>query len=146
MPFGVGAIDDALGDGDVFVEGLVAGVDHDRAVEAGVDAVVAGLFVAVIEMHGEDGLGENLFRRADDGFEHALVGVFPRAFRELDDEGRLALHAAAEQPQRLLHVVDVVRADGEFPVGDFVELRGGDDHERNCRYLIVDSDLGNEPP
>ena len=36
--------------------------------------------------------------------------------------------AAAEQPHGLLQVVNVVGADGEFSVGDFVELSGGDDH------------------
>ena len=93
------AIDHAFGDGDVFVEWLVARVDHDRAVKARIDAIVTGLFVAVIEMHGENGFGKNLFGGADDRFEHALVGVFARAFGELDDEGRLALDAAAEQAQ-----------------------------------------------
>ena len=91
MPFGMRAIDHAFRDGDVFVESLVAGVDHDRAVEARIDAIVAGLFVAMIEVDGEDGFGENLFGGADDRFQHPLVGIFPRAFRELDDEWRLAL-------------------------------------------------------
>src|SRR4030095_13057172 len=76
--------------------------------------------------------------RADQGFEHPLVGIFPRALRKLNDEWRLALHIAAEQPKDLFHVVYVVCANGEFSVGDLVELFGGDDHERNCRYLIVD--------
>ncbi len=127
---GVGAVDDAAGDGDVFVKVFVRGVDHDRAVEAGVDAVVASLLVAVIEMDGEDGFRENLLGGADDGFEHALVGVITRAFRKLDDEGRLALHVAAEEAHRLFEVVDVIGADGEFLVGDLVELGGGDDHGR----------------
>ena len=43
-------------------------------------------------------------------------------------KGALLCTFAAEQPQDLLHVVDVVGADGEFSVGDFVELGGGDDH------------------
>ena len=59
----MGAIDHALGDRDVLLERIVRGVDHDRAVEAAVDAIVAGLLVAVIEMHREDGLGENLAPR-----------------------------------------------------------------------------------
>ncbi len=64
---GVGALDDALGDRDVLVERLVRGVDHHRAVEARVDAVVAGLLVAVVEVDGEDGVGEDLFGGADHG-------------------------------------------------------------------------------
>ena len=35
------------------VKALVGGVDHHRAVEAGVDAVVAGLLVTVVEVHRE---------------------------------------------------------------------------------------------
>ncbi len=95
---GVGALDDALGDGDVFVEIVVAGVDHDRRIKAAVDAVVAGFLVAVVEMDGEDRLGENDLRRADDGFEHALVGVFARALGKLDDEGRLASRQPRNRP------------------------------------------------
>ena len=58
----------------------MARVDHDRAVETGVDAVVAGLLVTMIQMHGEDRFRENLLRGANDRFEHALVGVITRAF------------------------------------------------------------------
>ena len=64
---GVGAVDDALGDGDVLLERIVGGVDHHRRVEAAVDALVAGLLVAVVEVDGEDGLGEDLVAGADDG-------------------------------------------------------------------------------
>ena len=89
MPLAWAAVHDALGDRDVLVERLVRGVDHHRAVEARVDAVVAGLLVAVVQVHREDGLGEDLVGGADDGLEHALVGVLPRALGDLDDERRL---------------------------------------------------------
>jgi hypothetical protein len=125
---GVGLVDDALGDGDVLVERIVRGVDHDGAEEAGVDAVVAGLFVTVVEVNGEDALGEDVGSGADDGLDHALVGVGPRALGELDDERRLGDGGALEQAHGLLSVVDVVRADGELAVGDLEKLRGGDDH------------------
>ena len=114
-PLGMGAIDDALGDRDVLVERLVRGVDHHRAVEAGINAVVAGLLVAVVQMHGEDGFREDLLGGADDGFEHALVGVLPRALRDLDDERRLAGEAALEQAHGLLGVVDVVGPIANLP-------------------------------
>ena len=43
--------------------------------------------------------------------------------------GALTLDVAAEQAEALLHVVDVIRADRKFAVGDFVKLSGGDDHD-----------------
>ena len=46
--------------------------------------------------------------------------------------GRLALQAAAEQSEDLLHVVNVVSADGKLSVGDVIELLGGDDHKLCC--------------
>ena len=115
---GVRRVDDALGDLDVLVERIVRGVDHHRAEEAGVDAVVAGFLVAVVEVHGEDRLGKNLAGGADDRLEHALVGVVARALGNLDDERRLRLDAAPEEAHRLLDVVDVVGADGVLAVGD----------------------------
>src|SRR4030095_4012258 len=138
----VSALHDAFRDSDVFFKRLVAGVDHDRAVEPGIDAVIAGLFVAMIEVNGKNRVAKHLFGGADQGFEHPLVGVFPRALRKLDDKWRLALHIAAEQSEDLFHVVYVVCADGEFSVGDLVELLGGNDHEKNCRWLIVDCRFG----
>ena len=57
-PLGVGPIDDPAGDLDVLLQRLVRGVDHHRAVEAAVDAVVADLFGAVVEVDGEDRLRE----------------------------------------------------------------------------------------
>ena len=78
---------------------FVARIDHDRAVKARIDAIVTGLFVAVIEVHGENCFGKNLLRRANHRFEHPLVGVLAGAFGELDDKGRLALDVAAEQAQ-----------------------------------------------
>ena len=125
---GVGAVDDALGDFDVLLERIVRGVDHHGAEEAGVDALVAGLLVAVVEMHREDGLREDLAGSADDGLKHALVGVATRTLGNLDDEGGLRLDGAAEQAHRLLGIVDVVGADGVFSVGVFEELGGGYDH------------------
>jgi hypothetical protein len=38
------------------------------------------------------------------------------------------LDAAAKKAHRLLEVIDVIGADREFFVGDFVELLGSDDH------------------
>ena len=79
--------------------------------------------------------GKISLRGADDRLEHALVGVVARALGNLDDERRLGRDAALEQAHGLLGVVDVVRADGEFAVGDLEELRGGDDHGGKSRGL-----------
>ena len=87
-------------------------------------------------MNGEDSIRENFSGSANDGLEHPLIGVTARAFRELDDEGRLALDAAAEEAHRLFEVVDVIGADGEFLVGDLVKLFGGNDHGGICWLLI----------
>jgi hypothetical protein len=125
---GVRGVDDALGDLDVLLEGVVRGVDHDGAVDAGVDAVHAGLLVAVVQVHREDGVGEDLVGRGHHGLEHQLVGVGAGALGELHDEGGLALDVALEEAHRLLEVVDVVRADGVLAVGLLEEFFGGDDH------------------
>src|SRR4030095_6662789 len=90
------AVHDAFGDSDILIKRLVAGIDHDRAVDPGIDAGVAGLFIAMIEVNGKNRLCEHLFGRTDQGFEHPLVGILPCALRKLDDEWRLALHVAAE--------------------------------------------------
>ena len=125
---GVGSIHHALGDRDVFGEGVVRRVDHHRAEKAGIDAVVTSLLVTVVEMDGKDHVGENLRRGANHRFEHTLVGVAARAFGNLDDERRLRFHAAPEETHRLLSVVDVIGTDGVFAVGVFKQLSGGNDH------------------
>ena len=132
---GMGAIDHTFCDFDILLEGLVRCIDHDRAVETGFDAIVAGFFVSMIEMDGKNGFGKYLLGRAQHRFEHAFIGVFPSAFGKLHDERRLALHVAAEQTQNLFHVVNVIGADGEFTVGDLVELSGGDDHKMKMSIL-----------
>jgi hypothetical protein len=89
----------------------------------------------VVEMHREDAFGENFRGGADNGLDHALVGIAASALGKLDDERRLCLGGALEEAHGLLGVVDVVRADGEFAVGDLEELRGGDDHRAESRGL-----------
>jgi hypothetical protein len=126
----VRGVDHALRDRDVLFEWVVRGVDHHRAEEAGVDALVARLFIAVIQVDRENGLGKNLARRSNDRLEHPLVGVFARALGNLNDEWRLRFDAALEKPHRLLGVVDVVGADGIFAVSVPEQLRGGYDHGR----------------
>ena len=128
--FGVRAINDAFGDRDVLVERIVRGVDHDGTEKTGIDAFVAGLLVAVIKMDGKNSFGKDFCSRADDRFEHALVGVFPGTLGNLDDERGLGINGALEEAHRLLGVVDVVGADGVLTVSVFKELCSSDDHGR----------------
>ena len=86
-------------------------------------------------MDGENRFGKHSFSGADHGFEHAFISILSGAFRELDDEWRAALDVASKQAEELFHVIDVVRADGEFAVGDFVELSSGDDHRLTMSIL-----------
>ena len=137
---GMGPIDHAAGDLDVLLELLVRGVDHHRAVEAAVDAVVADFFGAVIEMDGENHLRKDLVGRADHRFQESLVGVASRAAGNLQNERgalgrvdrvvvRLRLaQIATEQADRLFQVVDVVRPDGVFAVGVLKKLFRRNDH------------------
>ena len=83
----------------------------------------------MVRMHRQNHQGKHFLRGANHRFKHPLIGVFSRAFRELNNKRRLALLAAPEQPEELLHVVNVLRAGGELSGGDFVQLSGGDDHE-----------------
>ncbi len=130
--FGMGAIDDAFGDGDIFLKRLVRGIDHDGAVKARVDAIVASRLVAVVKMDGINGVGEDFLGGANDGFDHPFIGVIPRALGELDDEGCLGFDAALEEAHGLLGVIDVIGADGVFPVGKFEKLSSGNDHDFFC--------------
>ena len=70
----------------------------------------------MVQVDGKDGIREDLVGRADEPFEHDLVGVGTGTLADLDDEGSLAVDTAAEQAHGLLEVVDVVCADGIFTV------------------------------
>ena len=123
-----------------FAQRLVRGVDHHRAIEAALDAVVAGLFGAVVQVDGEDRLGKDLVGRADHGLQKPLVGIAPGPAGNLEDERgalggvdrvvvRLRLpQIAAEQADGLFEIVDVVRPHGIPAVGVLEQLFGGNDH------------------
>jgi hypothetical protein len=73
--FGMGAFDHAPGNGDVFFEGKVRGVDHYRRIETGIDAIITGLFVTVIEMYSKNKVGVHLFGGTQDRFQHDYAGI-----------------------------------------------------------------------
>src|SRR5205814_1052653 len=96
---------------------------------AGIDAIVTGLFIAMIKMDGENCIRKNLFRRSNHGFEHTFVGVTSGPFESWIMKWRFALDISSEQSQQLLHIINIVSADGELSVGHLVELGGSDDHK-----------------
>ena len=58
-------INNTLGDSDVLFEVFVGCIDHDRAVEARVNTVVAGLFVTMVEVNSKDSFRVEGVRGAD---------------------------------------------------------------------------------
>ena len=114
-----------------------------EAIQAGTCAIGAYDQVkadVLIQVDGKDGVREDLPGRPDHGLEEPLVGIPPCAAGDLDDEGgapggvgrvivrfRLA-QVAAEEPHRLLEIIDVVCPDGVVPVSVLKQVGGGDDH------------------
>ena len=80
---------------------------------------------------------EYLLDFSNDNFQHPFVGVFPSAFRQLNDKGSLRLEAAFEQAQGLLQIVEVVGADSVLTVRDCVEVSGGHDHRGWVSQFMV---------
>src|SRR5512133_2983839 len=113
------SIHHTLGDRNVLIKGLAGSINHHRGVETAVDAVVAGLFIAVVEVDGENSFREGLVSRADEAFNHDLVGIRTCTLANLDDEGGGAVNAAAKQTHGLLKVINVVCADGILAVCGF---------------------------
>ena len=122
----VGGVDDALDDFDVLFEFFVRGVDHDGAVEAAVDAVVADFFGAMVEMNCEDSVRKDVDGGTNHALEEVFVGVSASAAGNLNNEGsalcgvagvfilgRFA-EVAAEKTDELLEIVDVIRANSVF--------------------------------
>src|SRR4051812_6097349 len=79
--FGMSTVNYSLADGDILRKRSMAGVDHDRAVKPGVDAIVTGFLVTVIEMDRENSFRKNGFRSANHRFQHPFIRVTARAFR-----------------------------------------------------------------
>ena len=137
---GVSAIDDALRNIDVLRELFVRSVDHDGAIETGIDAVVADVFSAVIEVDGEDRFREDLVGGADHAFEEVLIGVGTSAAGNLDDEGsafRIVVRilvrggfakVAAEKTDELLEIVDVIGADSVLAISFLKQVFCRNDH------------------
>src|SRR5690349_2095821 len=106
--FRVRPVHHALGDRHVLLERFVRRVDHDRTVEAAGYTIVTSLFIAVIEMYGENSFREDITSRTDNGFEHTFIRIFTSAFGDLDDEGGFRVDASTEEAHGLLGVVNII--------------------------------------
>ena len=82
----------------------------------------------MVKMDGKDGIREDLVGRTDQALEHGLVGERTGAFADLDDEGSLAVHVAAEQAHGLLQVIDIIGSDGILAICRLKQLLGCNDH------------------
>ena len=118
-PSGMRGVHYPAGGGNVIFEIFTAGIDHDRGVKTAVDAVVTGFFVAMVQVHGKNGIRKDLISRTDETFQHNFVGVRARTLADLNNERRFAVQVSAEQSHELFKIVDVVGADGIFAVGGF---------------------------
>src|SRR5579875_2727590 len=125
----VGRFHHPPGDLHVLLKRMMRGINHHRGVEAAFDTVVGGLFVAMIEVNGEERFGEYLIRCTNNGFEHPFIGIRASPFADLDDERSLRYDAAAEKPHSLFKVVDVVGAKGIFAIGVLKQHFCWNDHE-----------------
>ena len=77
----------------------------------------------MIYVHSEDSLWIHLLGSADHGLDHSDASIGASTLGDLHDERGLGLDAPAEQPPRLLHVVDVVGADSVAAIGELEKLR-----------------------
>ncbi len=111
----MGVLDDFTGEGDVFVVSEVRAVYHDRR-EAAFDTVFAEFErVSVVEMENDrhrraEFLGV-FHRAARQMTEECLVGVVPRAFRDLQDHRRFRFGAGHDDRLELFEVVEIIGGD-----------------------------------
>ncbi len=132
----VGVVDDFLAELDVFVEGMVAAVDHDAG-EAFVDAFLAEFVgIAVVEVDGDGDIGE-----ADGGFDEFFevdgVGILAGAFGDLEHDGRFFLFAGFDDGLEQFHIVHVEGSQGVFALEGLCKqvARVGQWHNFDLRIL-----------
>ena len=119
----MGILHHLAGNGDVLLEGLGAGVDHNGG-EAVVDAGLAGLeAVAVVQMQADGQAGLNL------GGLHQLdkvgaVGIGAGTLGNLQDHRGVQLFAGLGDALNDLHIVDVESADGVAALVGLLEHLG----------------------
>ena len=129
-------LDNTLGDRNVLFEVFVGCIDHDRAVEARVNTVIAGLFITMVEVNSKDSFRVEGISRADHRLEECLVGISACTLAELDDEWSLGVDASAEHADNLFQVVDVVCSDGILAVRVREQLLRGDYHNLPRKLFV----------
>jgi hypothetical protein len=137
--FGMGSIDNAFCDGDIFFVGVAAGIDHDRAVKTGVDTIVAGFFVAMIKMDSEDRFRVNLISSTDQASEEQFICKASCTFADLDNERCLRIKIAPKETNDLFQIIDVVSPDGIFTIGMFKKFFGcnNDDKLLGMNFFLI---------
>ena len=109
----MGIIDDLPADLDVFIERLVAGIDH-HAGKAFIDALLAQVErIAMIQMNGNGNIGQ-ADRRLDQFFQINGVGILAGAFGNLEHHRRFFLFASLHNRLEQFHVVHVKCAQRIF--------------------------------
>ena len=139
-PLFVSAIDNTLRDLNVLREFLVRSVDHYRAIETGINAVVTNFFSAVIKMNRENGFREDLIGGANHSFEEILVSVGTSSSGNLDNEGsafgivvRIFVlgglsKISTEKAHELFEIVNVIGADRILAIGFLKQFFCRNDH------------------
>ena len=132
----MGGFNHPAGDFDIFIKRFVAGINHHRTVKTTLDTIVAGFFIAMIEMNRKNGFRENLVGRSNQAFEHFLVGVRARALANLNDERGFAIHVPTKQAHRLLQIIDVISPNRILAISGFKQFFGRNNHNRTLPLQI----------
>ena len=75
----------------------------------------------MVEVNSKHGLREYFLGFSNYNFQHPFVGVFPCAFRQLNDKGSLRLMEPLNQP-KVCPSVDVVGTNSVLPVRKLKEV------------------------
>ena len=120
----MGILNDLLGQGDVLLEGLGGGVDHNGGKTA-VNAALAQLeAVTMVQVQRDGDFGIFNDGSLDQLHEVRVVGIGAGALGNLQDDRRLQLAGSFGDALNDLHVVDVESADGVAAVVGLLEHFG----------------------
>jgi len=106
-------------DGYIFIKRIAAGIDHDRAVKTGLNAVITGGFIAVVQVNRKNGFRIDFISGANQSFKKSLISIAASTLADLNDKRRLRVEVAAEQANNLFEIVDVIGANGVLTIGMF---------------------------